>query len=337
MTRKGISFSPLSVLFLSLLLGSSTAGLVAQEDSGIDVTLKLRGGMAMQCRLLTPSVAVETDYGTLNVPTDQILIVYNGSRADAALEGRIKKYIDDFRDNVFEVRDEAQAELTKIGAPAIPYLQAVLDDDDAEVADRAAATLEAIRKSGFATASPDDTVVAKRFTIVGRITSKEYEISSPLGTTKVAIEKVAGLATRPLNVPTVLLPAQLNTRNGTEPYHWKASLSEEVGWTGVAFDDTKWGLATVPYQGYLGCTGLQIGETCCLRRTFILDAPPAHATLQITASASQAYVNGISIGKGENGVHDVTRLLRQGINVVAIKAVGFDRYAYACTVSLDIK
>jgi len=330
MTRKGKRFIPITVLVLTLLLGSSTAGLVAQEDPGIDVTMKLRGGMTTQCKLLTPSVAVETDFGTLNVPTDQVLIIYQGQRTNGDDEKRIKELIGKLGSDVFEEREEAQKELIEMGASAISFLNEASNSDDAEVAERAAAALAAI---GSAMASSDDTLVTKRFTIVGRITSKEYEIASPLGTMKVAREKVERLAIRPLNVPTVILPAQLSTRNPTEPGYWKGSLTGEVGWTGVAFDDTKWVLACVPYAGYIACPGLQVGETCCLRRSFILDAPPTSATLKIEASACEAYVNGVSIG---NGLHDVTGHLRQGINVVAIKAVGYGR-DYACSVTLDIK
>jgi len=337
MTREEIGFMPLAVLVLSLLLSAAT-GLVAQEDSGSDVTLKLRGGMITQCKLLTPSVAVETDYGTLNVPTDQILVLYHGLRTDGDGAADVKKLVDDLGNDVFDVREKAQKALIQIGTPAIPLLKEAANSDDAEVAERAAAALEAIGTGGAATATSDDTLVTKRFTIVGRITTKEYEIASPLGTMKVAVEKVEKVALRPLNVPTVMLPAKLNTISETEPTHWKCSLTEEAGWTGAAFDDTAWVLPT-SHNGLLTCPELKTGQTCCLRRSFILDTPPTSATLTIQANACEAYVNGVSLGRGQEGVHDMVGLLRQGINVVAIKAVGYDSrgYSYACSVALDIK
>ena len=134
MTREEIGFMPLAVLVLSLLLSAAT-GLVAQEDSGSDVTLKLRGGMITQCKLLTPSVAVETDYGTLNVPTDQILVLYHGLRTDGDGAADVKKLVDDLGNDVFDVREKAQKALIQIGTPAIPLLkEAANSDDDPEQA-----------------------------------------------------------------------------------------------------------------------------------------------------------------------------------------------------------
>jgi hypothetical protein len=232
----------------------------------LEVTVTLRNGTALACRLLTDVVPVETSYGILKVPARDVLVIYQGIRA--------------------------------------------------EKTDAASAT----------PGSEPDIVVAKGFTIPGRVALDAYEVESPLGNTKIEPGKIESLSCRPWNVPTVTLPASLNTTGDpAEVKNWRYRASEEAGWTHPSFDETKWEVAPSAAISTIASgiprilvSAYQPGTQYCFRRCFLLNSQPKTASLDIRAQSYEARVNGINVGTG--GVRDISGMLRRGLNVVTVKA-----------------
>lgn len=345
MSRQRIGLSPLWIVSALLLVFNVTPVAITQgagdadPDGPIDVTLALRDGNGVQCKLLTPAVTIDTDYGSLSVPTGDVIVIYHALRTDGESEARIKELIKELGHDVFEKREEAGKQLVQIGKPAVPALQEATKSDDAEVAERAAKALEQIKEVGGGDAPEGDTVVAKSFTMVGRITLKEYEVESAFGKMKLDVSKVDRLSVRPISVPAMLVPAKITTVEASEVKNWRCSLQEEVGWTSATFNDAEWVLPKVDrHYGFLGHPQQEIGVIGFFRRTFLLDSPISKATLAFQSEAYEAYVNGISVGRGSENSHEITGVLKRGVNVIAVRskssATGYD---HAVSVTIEIE
>jgi hypothetical protein len=94
--------------------------------TAVKVTLVLLTGLAWCCQ---PGAAMATD-----------------SKPAAAYERKIERLVADLGADSYLVREQAQAELVKIGSPAIQALARALDSDDLEVVQRAEKALAEIRK-----------------------------------------------------------------------------------------------------------------------------------------------------------------------------------------------
>jgi hypothetical protein len=250
----------------------------AGKQSGADcpeVTVKLRDGTALQCKLLTGIVPVETAYGVLKVPTSDLLIVYLGPRSD---------------------KDSG---------------------------------------SGSNPSAERDIVVAKEFTVPGRVALDACEVESSLGRNKIALEKVESLSRQPLNVPLQALPASVDTKRAdfTESANWRYSDTEEPGWLFPSFDDLQWkpashlaggrGTTAIGNKGSILVPGATEGSMYCLRRPFLLRNQPKTASLWVLAESYEAFVNGVKVGAGgskRSAGHQISQLLRPGLNVIAVKA-----------------
>jgi len=122
---------------------------------------------------------------------------------------------------------------------------------------------------------------------------------------------------------------------------WKASDGEEPGWTGVDFDDSGWSNAQAPWK-YWDWADLSPakpiwhpkghesnGRWFYFRKTFTLppDEKPRVANLTVQADDDFVlFLNGREVVRDESGtteppsIYEVSRYLRPGINVIAVKA-----------------
>jgi len=239
-----------------------------------EVTVKLRDGTAVQCKLLTDTVPVETAYGVLKVPRRELLVIYLSTHSDK-----------------------------NVGA-------------------------------GPTSGSEGDIVVAREFTISGRVTLDAYDVESSLGRVKIALDKVESLSRQPLNVPTLMLPVSVDTRyNLTEYENWRFSAAEEPGWLYPSFDDSQWkpaqrpplgrGTLAITNTGSLVVPDAEPGTQYYLRRCFLLTSQPKTASLAVHAESYELLVNGIKVGGGgkiDRAPQRISGVLRRGMNVIAIKA-----------------
>lgn len=240
-----------------------------------EVTVKLRDGTAIQCRLLTETVPVATVYGVLKVPPRELLVIYQSTPNDR--------------------------------------------------------NVDAAPNSG----AERDIVVAREFTIPGRVTLDAYEVESSLGNVKIALEKIESLSRQPLNVPTLMLPVSVDTSHGfsREFENWRYSDAEEAGWLHPSFDDSQWkpvqhpprgrGTSALTDTGSLTISPYTPGAQYYLRRSFLLMSQPKTASLAVHAKSYEVFVNGIRVSAGgEEGrtPQRISGALRRGINVIAVKA-----------------
>ena len=140
-------------------------------------------------------LAVETKFGTLNVPVANIRSFTPGLSSHQALAKQIAGWIEDLGSGTFNDREAAQEGLKKLGPAIRMELERRRDDADAERRTRVRAILsdfEAAQDdiddvgsnragSGNTPYIQDDTVVTSEFTIVGRIVPQSFAVSSTYG------------------------------------------------------------------------------------------------------------------------------------------------------------
>ena len=102
-------------------------------------------GSVMKLRLLDPVVTLETRYGQLQIPIEDLHRVELATRIPPDDAARSAKAVSDLGSTKFKLREEAMAELMKLGEKAYPDLLRASDDKNPEVAARAKKLLGEIR------------------------------------------------------------------------------------------------------------------------------------------------------------------------------------------------
>jgi hypothetical protein len=144
---------------------SGTAS-TSKRDDAVEITL--RDGSLIRGVLNLKSFDVETIYGKLSVPLTDVIRIRMGRNAAPNLKAQIERLIAKLGDNSFQVREQAQADLAKMGAQAFNELQAALQSSDAEIVTRAKILLEGL--SAEQPADPlKDEMETKSFAITGDI------------------------------------------------------------------------------------------------------------------------------------------------------------------------
>lgn len=131
----------LGILAASLVLLSGTAVRAADRRA----TVYTIDGQKLVATISNESFGIRTDYGTLNVPTDDILAIYPGFRVGESTRKRIVTMIARL---TTANKDAAVRDLTYIGRIAVPHLQAAAESDDKQLAKEAKAILKKIWPSG---------------------------------------------------------------------------------------------------------------------------------------------------------------------------------------------
>jgi hypothetical protein len=128
---------------------------------------------------------VETEYGKLVVPRDQIIKIRIGKNADKELKENIGKLIGKLADEEFKVREDATKELGALGAVALEELREAAKSEDVEVKTRAEKLVKEIEQSippDSEEIIDDDEIVAKKFTIRGTLLVDKFIIKTRYGT-----------------------------------------------------------------------------------------------------------------------------------------------------------
>lgn len=128
---------------------------------------------------------VETEYGKLVVPRDQIIKIRIGKNADKELKENIEKLIGKLADEEFKVREDATKELGALGAVALEELREAAKSEDVEVKTRAEKLVKEVEQSIAPDAEEiidDDEIVARKFTIRGTLLVDKLVIKTRYGT-----------------------------------------------------------------------------------------------------------------------------------------------------------
>lgn len=194
--------------------------------------LYLRNGGVLVGRVGLEHMLVETRYGELRIPVEEIQQIRFARRIPEAEKERIQEAIDQLGDPDFDRRESAMQALRDIGSPARRFLRAALKAEDEEVKSRAESLLAEISEETEGEThledsieplrdAEDDEVITSRFTIRGRVVRDSYGVETSYGELSVARADMIGILLDPemsiskrVTVPaTTLVPGKwLDTR-----------------------------------------------------------------------------------------------------------------------------
>ena len=195
-------FKPLTVL-LGIVTLLATVGLLFGQTSApatkpdSDLKIALMDGSLLNGKLSISELAIDTRYGTLKIPVDQIRSFAPGLQSHSQFQQTLNSLVNDLGADTFAVRERAQQAIVKLG----PEIRGELDRQakglDSERATRLQKIIDdidAARSDDDADKSRDwmrdDVIVTPAFSIVGHITTAGFSISGSYGTLQVKMEDV---------------------------------------------------------------------------------------------------------------------------------------------------
>jgi hypothetical protein len=190
---------PLSAtLLLALLVGQTAPATRPATTQPSPLRITLMDGSAVVGKLSVAELTIDTDYGTLKVPVDQIQSFAPGIRSHPEFEQKLNAAIAALSAEAFADREKAQEVLLKIGPDLRRELDRQLKTAESEKQMRLQKILEEFESAepeedSSATASawrPEDVIVTPNFTIVGRITTTSFSVGSPYGTLQLKLADV---------------------------------------------------------------------------------------------------------------------------------------------------
>ncbi len=176
----------------------------SQPKESVDPSLirvHLMDSSVMSGQLTVQSITVDTDFGKLVIPVDRILNLAPGLKSHPEQQKKIGRLVQQLGSNNAKERDQAQRNLLEFGVTIRPFLTKYTKDSDTERRTRVQkilAELEEIAEddedNDATTKGPqlvvDDTVVTDRFTVVGEVTPKTFELKTKFGSLTVALADI---------------------------------------------------------------------------------------------------------------------------------------------------
>ena len=162
----------------------------------------MKDGSRITARFDLKDFRVETFYGVLTVPIDETYRVIFGKVSDPELVERIRSLIEVLGDASFEAREEAMEGLRKLGRVTERELREAAKSEDPEVKQRAAEILEEIDDGAFPededlVTPEEDTIVAARFTIRGKLLVDSFSVLTGFGPLEFKKKDIRILYVRP--------------------------------------------------------------------------------------------------------------------------------------------
>jgi hypothetical protein len=163
------------------------------------IKLYLMDGAVITGRLSMKEIAVETQFGRLNVPVTSIKTFTPGLVSHPVLAKEVSGLIADLGSSNYNDREKAQQALVKMGLPIRGELEKHQNDSDVERRNRIKAILSEFDQlaegldagDGDVPAMRDrDTVETTDFTIVGKIVPQSFTIASPYGELNIKLADV---------------------------------------------------------------------------------------------------------------------------------------------------
>jgi hypothetical protein len=164
---------------LAALLAASTA---AAEDKPAEVAkpaprpaevvAQLHDGTVIRKAALRDAVVVATRFGKLTVPAAEVRRIEFGRHVPAEVARQVEEAVKQLASNEYKQREAAGQRLVALGARAYPALQAAATSPDKEVAARAKAALERVRKEVRAellSLPEQDVVYTRDCVLAGRV------------------------------------------------------------------------------------------------------------------------------------------------------------------------
>jgi len=132
--------------------------------------------------LLQEDLEVQTKYGKLTIPLNEIRRVEFGLHVPPDVNQQINQSIKRLASDVYKERDSASKDLTQIGHFAFPLLQKATRSSDQEVRCRAVSVIKQISERvppDLLRLREEDVIHTAEFTVIGRIASQTIKAHSP--------------------------------------------------------------------------------------------------------------------------------------------------------------
>jgi hypothetical protein len=189
-------FHLLSALALSGAIASAqtpptTAPASAPSATAAPSELKiiLMDGSVVSGKLSVADLAIDTKFGSLKVPVDQIQSLVPGLQSHPQFAASLEATINSLASDAFAEREKAQAALLKMG----PEIKSILEHEAKSSQNEKQMRLQKILEEFETQLGDDDTVKVRQwttgdvivtpdFTVVGRITTPGFSVTSPYGT-----------------------------------------------------------------------------------------------------------------------------------------------------------
>ena len=188
-----------TLLAAGLVLGQTTPPPAIAPKLLSDLKISLMDGSLLNGKLSVTELAIDTRFGPLKVPVDQILSFAPGLASHPQFQKTLNNLISDLGADAFADREKAQQALAKYGPDVrgelerqlkliekdkderSMRLQKILEDFDAAADDEVAKSHAWVK---------DDVVVTAGFTVVGHITTPGFSIAGNYGTLQIKMEDI---------------------------------------------------------------------------------------------------------------------------------------------------
>lgn len=156
--------------------------------------LFLADGSVLAGRLEEAGIVVETDYGTLTVPVEDVVGLVPGVNRRTDLDNQIKRAVAELGSSTFDLREKAEQKLLAMGPPVIALLRQAAVGDNLERKERLESVIAQLEQMQMDLADDPwsenelatpliraDRVTARQFTIVGRIKATSLTLNADYG------------------------------------------------------------------------------------------------------------------------------------------------------------
>jgi hypothetical protein len=161
-----------------------------------ELKVTLMDGTVLTGKFSTPELTVETKFGALKVPIDEIQAFAPGIKSHPEFSAKLNDLVNDLAADAFADREKAQQQILKMGPEIKGELDRLVKTADAEKQMRLQKIIEEFESQRDEDADvsrdwkQDDTIVTQNFTIVGRIVTPGFSVASPYGTLAVKIKDI---------------------------------------------------------------------------------------------------------------------------------------------------
>jgi hypothetical protein len=189
--------------------GSTEGAAEARESKPKDVSpvFHLRDQSRIAGKPKLKSLDVETRYGPLSIPLDQLVRVRFARRLPAELQAKIESLIKELGDEDFDKREAATAGLKEIGAPALDAIRKAAKSDNDEVKNRADGIIGGLAAAAKPPPAADDDsmpqlsgtedeITTTRMTVKGHVNIEEIALETQYGDLHVAVSDLGGITFR---------------------------------------------------------------------------------------------------------------------------------------------
>ena len=182
-----------------------------QSMADDQIKLHMWDGSIVGGRVSIDSIEVATEFGILNIPIKEIVAFYPGLDSFPQKKAQLEQLVQDLGNSTYQVREDAHRTLVKIGLPLQKEIDKFTDGGSVE---RKKHLIE-IRKelqelvdeadeleepTTIRELTQQDKVVTPNMTVVGKIQTELFEVTSKFGELKVQLEDVE-YASRDVNLP----------------------------------------------------------------------------------------------------------------------------------------